>query len=132
MNVVTIPPPDSEHANHAHATCTIGAGEDSKSSTLFCGSSKKMRRQFRILRQLVSRYWDRFVVRIWRAIFSTVRDNADIFLTKYNQHGDHVWSRQIGSTADDVSFAVTTDSQGNTYVTGFTQGILYGESNAGG
>ena len=61
-----------------------------------------------------------------------VRDNADIFLTKYNQHGDHVWSRQIGSTADDVSFAVTTDSQGNTYVTGFTQGILHGESNAGG
>ena len=62
----------------------------------------------------------------------TVRNNADIFLTKYNQHGDHVWSRQIGSTADDVSFAVTTDSQGNTYVTGFTQGILHGESNAGG
>ena len=71
-------------------------------------------------------------MRIWRVIFSTVRDNADIFLTKYNQHGDHVWIRQIGSTADDVSFAVTTDSQGNTYVTGFTQGILYGESNAGG
>ena len=62
----------------------------------------------------------------------TVRDNADIFLTKYNQHGDHVWSRQIGSAADDVSFAVTTDSHGNTYVTGFTQGILHGESNAGG
>ena len=62
----------------------------------------------------------------------TVRNNADIFLTKYNQHGDHLWSRQIGSTADDVSFAVTTDSQGNTYVTGFTQGLLHGEANAGG
>ena len=31
-----------------------------------------------------------------------------------------------------LEFAVTTDSQGNTYVTGFTQGILHGASNAGG
>ena len=63
---------------------------------------------------------------------TTVRNHADLFLAKYDRNGNQLWSRQIGTSADDVSFAVSADDQGNTYVTGFTQGVLYGDSSAGG
>ena len=39
---------------------------------------------------------------------------------------------KIGTSADEVSFAVSANDQGNTYVTGFTQGVLYGDFSAGG
>ena len=63
---------------------------------------------------------------------TTVRNHADLFLAKYDRNGNQLWSRQIGTSADDVSFVVSADDQGNTYVTGFTQGVLYGDSSAGG
>ena len=43
----------------------------------------------------------------------------DIFLAKFNSSGTEQWIRVAGDTDDDEATAITTDAQGNTYVTGF-------------
>ncbi len=49
---------------------------------------------------------------------------GDIVLVKFSSAGAHVWSKQIGGTADDVAFAVATDAAGNAVVTGYVQGAV--------
>ena len=51
---------------------------------------------------------------------------VDAWIAKYNTHGNLVWSKQIGTSELDVSDSVTTDSNGNVYITGWTHGILGG------
>lgn len=41
------------------------------------------------------------------------------------------WKRQLGSSGEDVSYDVATDSLGNVYITGGTDGSLAGPNNAG-
>lgn len=55
----------------------------------------------------------------------------DIFLAKYDSSGNHIWSRQLGSSNRDYSYSVATDSSGNAFITGATLGDLSGP-NAGG
>lgn len=57
---------------------------------------------------------------------------ADIFVVKYDSRGNKIWTRQLGTTADDRARAITIDSSGNVYITGATHGDLDGNSNAGG
>jgi hypothetical protein len=54
----------------------------------------------------------------------------DIFLTKYDTNGNKIWTKQLGTSADDEAYSITTDSYGNIYVTGRTWGSL-GGTNAG-
>ncbi len=49
---------------------------------------------------------------------------ADLFLTKYDNGGNSIWTRQIGSSGGDYAQAVATDAAGNVYVAGYTTGNL--------
>ncbi|MCP4135095.1 MAG: hypothetical protein GY754_29235, partial [bacterium] len=55
----------------------------------------------------------------------------DIILVKYTTSGTPVWIRQIGSSAEDHGYGLTTDSSGNIYITGRTKGSLNGNPYAG-
>jgi hypothetical protein len=48
----------------------------------------------------------------------------DAFVVKFNSDGSHAWTRTIGSTGYDRTQAVATDAQGNVYATGFFQGTV--------
>ena len=54
----------------------------------------------------------------------------DAFLVKYDTSGSLAWSKQIGTSQTDVSYAVAVDGSGNSYVSGRTDGSL-GGPNAG-
>ncbi|MCP4133877.1 MAG: hypothetical protein GY754_23105, partial [bacterium] len=54
---------------------------------------------------------------------------SDIFLVKYNSSGEKLWTRQMGSTGSDWAIGVSTDSDGNIYITGQTDGDLVGNTN---
>ena len=41
------------------------------------------------------------------------------------------WTKQLGTSSDDWGYGVTTDSSGNIYVTGYTDGKLDGNTNSG-
>ena len=56
----------------------------------------------------------------------------DIFVAKYDSAGTKQWVSQIGTASDDIGQAVTTDSLGNVYVTGFTGASLDGKTYNGG
>lgn len=56
----------------------------------------------------------------------------DLLLCKYKDSGELCWIKQWGSSDYDLSWDTATDSLGNIYVSGYTQGTLPGESSAGG
>lgn len=56
----------------------------------------------------------------------------DIFISKYNTGGTRLWTRQLGTTADEFGAAVAVAANGDIYVTGKTTGGLDGNLNAGG
>ncbi|MBC8257552.1 MAG: SBBP repeat-containing protein [SAR324 cluster bacterium] len=62
---------------------------------------------------------------------NTNSGSNDIFLVKYNSSGTKQWTEQLGSISRDYGQGVTTDSSGNIYVTGLTNGGLDGNSNSG-
>jgi hypothetical protein len=43
---------------------------------------------------------------------------TDAFIIKYNTNGSPLWATQIASTAADAGYAITSDVNGNVYVTG--------------
>jgi hypothetical protein len=51
---------------------------------------------------------------------------ADFFLAKFGSSGNLLFTRQLGTLADDRGFAVAVDGAGSTYVTGTTAGDLDG------
>jgi uncharacterized delta-60 repeat protein len=57
---------------------------------------------------------------------------GDIFLVKYSSSGTKQWTKQLGTSSDDLGEGVTTDSSGNIYVTGGTGGGLDGNTSSGG
>ena len=62
---------------------------------------------------------------------NTSSGGKDIFLVKYNSIGTKQWTKQLGTSDNDSGESVTTDSSGNIYVTGTTQGGLDGNTNSG-
>ncbi len=55
---------------------------------------------------------------------------ADVFLAKYDDSGELLWTRQFGTSGDDGSRSVAIDGSGNAYISGYTYGSLDG-TNAG-
>jgi len=55
----------------------------------------------------------------------------DLFLVKYNSSGTNQWTKQLGTSSDDRAYGVATDSSGNVYVTGYTEGGLDGNTSTG-
>lgn len=56
----------------------------------------------------------------------------DAFLVKFSPSGRELWRQQFGSLGDDVVLALTTDEDGNIYLTGQTSGTLLGHQSTGG
>ena len=56
----------------------------------------------------------------------------DAFLSKLDGTGAVQWSKQWGDTTEDVATDVARDSSGNTYVVGYTDGVVGGQSTSGG
>ena len=55
----------------------------------------------------------------------------DIIIAKYNSSGAKQWSYQYGTTSDDYGTGIAIDSSDNIFLTGYTGGGLYGNTNAG-
>jgi len=55
----------------------------------------------------------------------------DAFLTKYDSDGDKKWTKMLGSDQSEYSRGVAIDSNNNVYITGYTDGNLDGNTNAG-
>ncbi len=58
--------------------------------------------------------------------------NFDLFVTKLDESGTKLWTRQLGSASVEQTTGVATDSSGNVYVTGYTSASLDGRPHAGG
>ena len=56
----------------------------------------------------------------------------DVFLAKYDRLGNKLWTRLLGSSADDSAYYVVLDGSGDIYIAGDTSGNLDGNINAGG
>ncbi|MCP4133889.1 MAG: hypothetical protein GY754_23165 [bacterium] len=50
----------------------------------------------------------------------------DIFLVKYNSQGEELWTSHIDSSTNDSPQEAAIDSEGNIYVTGYTDGDMDG------
>jgi hypothetical protein len=50
--------------------------------------------------------------------------NFDIFLAKYDPNGTILWKRQLGTSSREDVYDVAADINGNTYITGETDGSL--------
>ena len=57
--------------------------------------------------------------------------HGDAFIAKYNTAGELQWTKLLGTNGDDEANALITDSLGNLYVAGRTDGDLNGETNHG-
>ncbi len=56
----------------------------------------------------------------------------DVFLAKYELDGTKVWTKLLGSSSSDKGYGVATASDGSIFITGYAEGNLDGETNAGG
>ena len=65
-----------------------------------------------------------------RSADGTTLESTDAWVAKYDGEGNLLWNQQLSSVERDYSQAVTTDSEGNVYITGGTNGALDG-GNAG-
>ena len=54
----------------------------------------------------------------------------DLFVIKFGPSGKKLWAQQVGTSKTEHAYGIATDSKGNIYTTGFTNGNLEG-SNAG-
>ncbi|HEX5058637.1 MAG TPA: SBBP repeat-containing protein [Kofleriaceae bacterium] len=62
---------------------------------------------------------------------NTSAGGQDLVLVKYNDAGSKLYTRQFGSTANDVGYGIAMNLGGEAYVTGNTAGGLEGNTNAG-
>ncbi len=53
----------------------------------------------------------------------TSAGGIDIFYAKYDSGGNYLWARSIGDTLNDYSYGIDVDNMGNTYITGYYEGI---------
>ena len=57
---------------------------------------------------------------------NTNQGGGDIFLAKYDASGNRLWTRTLGSPADDAVYATVVDGSGNVYIAGYAGGIIPG------
>ncbi|MEN3324616.1 T9SS type A sorting domain-containing protein [Mariniflexile soesokkakense] len=57
--------------------------------------------------------------------------DADIFVSKINKNGELVWAKSIGGLANDSGKYITTDTEGNVYITGTFEETVDFDSGAG-
>jgi hypothetical protein len=57
--------------------------------------------------------------------------SGDTYIAKYDNEGNQIWIKQFGTSDDDDGTSVTTDSGGNIYLTGFTDGTFAGQTSNG-
>ncbi len=50
---------------------------------------------------------------------------TDFFIQKLNSEGELIWAKRIGGSLSDVAQGITTDNQGNVYVTGAFSDTVY-------
>eukprot|EP00971_Amphidinium_carterae_P108693 2152121-Amphidinium_carterae.1 len=55
----------------------------------------------------------------------------DAFLMQYNSSGELQWTRQWGSSSNDLAYAVAVSADGLVYVAGYTTGNLDGQNSTG-
>lgn len=55
---------------------------------------------------------------------NTQQGGGDIFLSKFNNDGDQIWTTQFGSNGSDVACSMDIDKEDNIYITGGTSGDL--------
>ena len=55
----------------------------------------------------------------------------DIFLVKYDSSGNKQWTKQLGTSAEEIGQGIAIDSSDNIYITGFTNGALDGNTHFG-
>ncbi|HEY3346178.1 MAG TPA: Ig-like domain-containing protein, partial [Nitrospirota bacterium] len=60
-----------------------------------------------------------------------VLGGKDAFLVKFDTDGNKLWTRQAGSTADDIVNTVTAGNNGEVFIAGYTTGSIDGCVNAG-
>lgn len=61
----------------------------------------------------------------------TSNGNKDIFITKFDIAGNYVWAKSIGNSGDDVGLSIAVDASGNVYITGYYQGTVDFDPDAG-
>ena len=57
--------------------------------------------------------------------------DLDFFLVKYSTAGVKAWSRQFGTSVNEVAYGVAVDTSGSVYIAGYTLGDLDGNGNQG-
>jgi len=63
---------------------------------------------------------------------NTHQGGLDVFLLKYISSGVKQWTKQIGSSEDEMGMGLAVDSSGSIYISGHTTGGLDGNTNQGG
>lgn len=68
--------------------------------------------------------------------FSAVDGNvalggSDMVVVKFDSDGNRLWTRQLGTAADDVASTVAVDANGRIYAGGRSAGVMAGSANAG-
>ncbi|HEX6432020.1 MAG TPA: SBBP repeat-containing protein, partial [Niastella sp.] len=61
----------------------------------------------------------------------TAAGGADIFLAKYDASGSYIWAKNMGGTANEMSYGVAVDASGNSYITGYIGGTADFDPDAG-
>lgn len=56
------------------------------------------------------------------ATFGTIQlvsyGEGDIFVAKYDANGNYIWAKKAGGNSGDIGIDISTDANGNSYVTG--------------
>jgi septum formation inhibitor MinC len=62
------------------------------------------------------------------ALAGSNKGDDDAWVAKYSSEGTLLWTKQLGTSASDISWGVATDSQGNVFISGYTGGALAGSN----
>ena len=61
----------------------------------------------------------------------TSAGSLDVFVSKLDASGNLIWAKAIGDTANDIGFGINLDATGNVYTTGYFNGTVDFDPNAG-
>jgi hypothetical protein len=61
----------------------------------------------------------------------TSEGNDDIFFSKYNSLGDHLWTKNIGGSSYDRGLSIAIDSENNIFIAGFFEETVDFDSGSG-